>query len=179
MMVTVFSALLWLFVLISDQVQSPQMYIDPSESSFSVGELFTVDVKVSSITNLSAFEFRILFDKAVLSVVGSTRGALWNDPNYLWHAGEIDNSLGSIGFTAGAASSGSGPIGVNLDANGAVVFTITFRAIASGTSQVSLEEVLMCYVNGDTVSVEVTEGSVTVNVFLPGRPVLRSSSLGQ
>lgn len=172
-------AILWLLVLVLNQVQTPQIYIDPSERNLSVGELFTVDVKISSITDLSAFEFRILFDEAVLSAVSVARGASWSDPNYLWHAGEIDNLSGSIGFTAGAASSGSGPLGVGIDIAGAVVSTITFQAIASGSSMVWLADSLMCYLSGDTVTVEVTEGSVTVNVFLPGRPVLQSSFPGQ
>jgi len=152
------------------------MYIDPSERNLSVGELFTVDVKIGSVTDLSAFEFRILFDEAVLRAVGVAKGALWSDLNYLWHPGRIDNLSGSIGFTAGAASSGLGPAGVDVDTDGATVFTITFQAIASGSSMIWLVDVLVCYLSGDLVTVDVIEGSAVVAVFLPGRPVLKSSS---
>ena len=156
----------WLFAFISNSSQAQQIYISPDEVNTSIGASFTVDVMVSSITDLSAFEFRISFDETILDAVSVVKGALWNDSNYLWHTGQIDNSSGSIGFTSGAASSGSGPTGVSVDANGGILATITFQTNADGTSPVDLADVLMCYVNGNTVSTGVTNGTVTTNLTL-------------
>lgn len=159
--IPIFCVALWLFVLISSSSQAQYIYISPDEVNTSIGASFTVDVMVSSITDLSAFEFRISFDEAILDAVSVDKKALWSDPNYLWHTGQIDNSSGSIGFTSGAASSGSGPTGVSVDANGGILATVTFQTNADGTSPVDLADVLMCYVNGNTVDASVINGTVT------------------
>ena len=83
--------------LISGYSQAQQIYISPVELNASIGASFTMDVMVSDITNLSAFEFRISFNKDILNAVSVAKGALWNDSNYLWHTDQIDNASGTIG----------------------------------------------------------------------------------
>jgi len=142
--------------------QAQDIYIHPSQVDTSIGTSFTVDIMVGNITDLSTFEFRILFDKDILEAVSIARGPLWSDSNYLWRAGEIDNTSGIISFISGAASSGSRPVGDSVDNDGGVLATITFQAIAAGTSPVNLIDVLMYYVNGGIISISVANGNVKV-----------------
>ena len=67
----------WLFAVISSSSQAQQIYISPDVVNTVIGASFTVDVMVSSITDLSAFEFRISFDEAILDAVSVAKG--WTD----------------------------------------------------------------------------------------------------
>jgi PKD repeat protein len=156
------SPVLWLLMLISGPSYAQDIYIHPDRVDASVGGLFAVDVMVRNVADLSTFEFRISFDKDILEAVSAIRGSLWDDPDHLWHAGEIDNTSGIIGFTSGAAYSDSSPVGVSVDANGGVLATITFQAISAGTSPVGLTDVLMYCVSGDEISVNAVNGIVSV-----------------
>ena len=152
--------LVLLLAITSSYSYAQDIYVQPSETDTSVGELFSVDIMVRDITGLSTFELRVLFNKDVLEGVSLTRGSLWNDPDYLWHAGSIDNTSGTIGFTSGAASSGSEPFGINVDSNGGALATITFQAIAKGTSTIGLTDVLIYDVDGNGISVNAIDGTV-------------------
>jgi len=156
------SVVLLLLMLISGSSYGQDVYIHPDGIYTSVGELFTVDVMVRDVTDLSAFEFCISFDKDVLEAASVAKGLLWDDPDYLWHAGEIDNTSGIIDFTSGAAYSGSSPVGVSVDANGGVLAVIAFQAISAGTSPVDLTDVHTYDVNGYEMDANAANGIVEV-----------------
>ena len=71
-----------------------------SDLDLYIDELFVLNVYARNITDLSAFEFCISFNKDILNVVSIDKGAIWENSNYLWHTGEIDNISGNVGFTS-------------------------------------------------------------------------------
>ncbi len=152
-------ALVYSLAIVSGYLCAQDIYVQPSETDTSMGEFLNVDIMVRDVTGLSTFEFRVLFDKDILESVSLTKGSP-NDPDYLWHAGSIDNASGTIGFTSGAVSSGSEPFGINVDSNGAALATITFQAIAKGISTIGLTDVLIYDVDGNEVSVNAIDGTV-------------------
>ncbi|MGQ9609414.1 MAG: cohesin domain-containing protein [bacterium] len=138
--------------------------VSPNETNASVSEEFSIDVMVQNVTDLSTFEFRIAFNKDVLNAISVEKGILWDNPNYIWCAGEVDNSVGVIGFTSGASASESGPIGVSVGSDGGVLAKIRFRTIAEGISAISLTDVFMADVNGNEINTSVTNGLVNSTI---------------
>jgi len=161
-----------LFVLILLTLSVPcfsyaqEVYINPSVVNTIVGASFDVNVMVRNVSSLSAFEFRVSFNKSVLEAVSISKGSLWNNPNYLWYAGDnittIDNPLGMIDFTIGAASSETDPIGINVNNNGGSLATINFEVLAKGSSQITLNDVTISQVNGNIINAGVLNGYVNV-----------------
>ncbi len=153
----------WLFIIVSGASYAQQIYVNPGQVNASVGTSFAVDVMVRDATSLSAFEFGVSFDKDILQAVSVDKGSLWDNPDYPWHAGEINNLSGRIGFTSGAAFSGLGPGEVSVDADGGALARITFQVITEGASPLDLDSALICSVSGDIAGVDVTDGIVTTD----------------
>ncbi len=154
-------ALFFFSFLCSSYAQN--IYVVPNEVNISVNEEFNVEIMVQNVTELSTYEFRIAFNKDILSTINVEKGSLWDNPNYIWNPGEINNSSGTIGFISGASASESGPIGVNVGLDGGVLAKIRFRAITEGISPISLTDVFMADVNGNEISANIASGLVNVN----------------
>lgn len=155
--------LFFLSFLCSSYAQN--IFVSPNETNVSVNDEFSIDIMVRSLTELSTYEFRIVFNKNVLSAVSVEKGALWNNPAYIWQSGEIDNSAGVVGFISGACASGSGPIGINVNSDGGVLAKVRFKAVAEGISAISLTDVFMANVYGNEINVSIANG--LVNSIIP------------
>jgi hypothetical protein len=163
----------FIFVLILLTLSIPyfsyaqEIYINPSVVDTNVGASFNVNVMVRNIYGLSTFEFGVSFNKNVIEAVSMSKGSLWNNPSYLWYSGTIDNSLGMIDFTIGAASSETDPIGINVDNNGGSLATINFLVVGKGSSPITLNNVTINQVNGDIINAGVLNGYVNSINTLP------------
>src|ERR1700732_272328 len=74
--------------------------IQPSATNESVGNNFTLNVDISGVTDLAAFQFDIGFNPAVLSANGITEGSLLpSGRSTFFIPGTIDNGAGTIAFT--------------------------------------------------------------------------------
>lgn len=143
-----------------------------------VGDLFNVFVEVDSVIDLFAFQFDLNFDPAVLFANSTSEGAfLRSDGDATFFIpGTIDNSSGSITFTSDTL------IGAILGISGSgVLANINFHALAEGSSEVSLSNVVLLDSNIMDIQSETLDGTVWTKsgtaVPEPGILIFLSSGL--
>lgn len=130
-------------------------------SNPNVNDTFDVDIDVSSISDLYAFQFDLAFDPSLVSAVSITEGAfLPGGGTTFFIPGTIDNVGGTI--TANADSLIGAIPGVT--GSGTLV-QIQFTAIAPGTSALTLQNITLLdsTLTDITASATVDNGSVTIN----------------
>jgi general secretion pathway protein D len=132
--------------------------IESSPVTVSPGQTFTLDVDVSSVTDLYAFQFDIAFNPSVLDAVDINEGAfLPSGGTTFFITGTIDNMGGTISSNAdslfGAIS--------GVDGSG-VLATVDFIAIAPGDSAINILNESLLDSNFDTISDTTQSGDVQV-----------------
>lgn len=142
--------------------------IEPASIVAPVGSPVDLNVEVTDVTDLYAFQFDLAFDPAVLSATSITEGAfLSSGGGTVFIPGAIDNALGTITFTAGTLL-GSGP-GVS---GSGFLAEIQFEALSAGTSSISVSNVVLL----DSASADITavmeDGSVRIAVPEPSSGLL-------
>lgn len=136
----------------------PVLSISAAPSPATVGSTVGLDVLISGITDLYAYQFTLSFDPTVLqagsSVVGSfltTAGTTFSD------GGSIDNTTGSISFLFDSL------IGPIAGASGSGVLAhITFTAANAGSSSFSFSDVLFLDSALGDITVQVANASLQV-----------------
>jgi general secretion pathway protein D len=124
-----------------------------------VGDTFTVDIDVSGIADLYAFQFDLSFDPALLSAVSVVEGPfLQSGGTTFFIPGTIDNVGGTVTATADTLI---GPIpGVTGDGT---LVQFEFAALAPGTSDLSFaNEILLDSSLNEIANATFQNGSVTV-----------------
>jgi general secretion pathway protein D len=123
---------------------------------------------VSSVSDLTAFQFDISFDPAVLAAAGIAEGAfLSSGGTTFFSPGDIDNTAGLISFTAGTLL---GP-GAGVNGSGTLA-SLNFDAIALGTSPIALSNVILIDSTLAEIPSAVSGGSVRVTVIPEPGPAL-------
>jgi hypothetical protein len=133
--------------------------VDPSSTTVTVGETFSLDVDVSNISDLYAYQFDLTFTPGVLFATNVSEGPfLANGGDTFFLPGTIDNVGGTITFNAdtliGATSgvTGSGTLAV-----------FDFEALAAGPSPVAIANVFLLDSTGASIIPSSTgESIVTV-----------------
>jgi Cohesin domain/PEP-CTERM motif len=136
-----------------------QLEVAPASSTVSVGDIFAIDVNISDITDLAAFEFDLSFDPSIVQATGTiTEGSFFQSGGGFL-PGTIDNSLGTIVFNANTLL-GPGP---GLEGSGTLV-VFDFTAIAPGTSALNLDPTTFILLDssGAFINATTANGSVTV-----------------
>jgi len=126
-----------------------------------VGDTFDVDIDVSSISDLYAFQFDLAFNPSLVSAVSITEGVfLPGGGTTFFIPGTIDNVGGT--FTANADSLIGAISGVT---GSGILAQVEFTGIAPGTSGLSLQNITLLdsTLTDITASATVDKGSVTVN----------------
>ena len=129
----------------------------PAQTVFS-GNSFSVDISISDVTDLYAFQFDLGFDPQVINAMGIAEGPFLptGGPTFFL-PGTVDNASGTIAFTADTLQ---GPIaGVSGDGLLAVA---TFEAFAPGSSELDLENLFFLDSTGGGISVTIQSGEVSV-----------------
>ena len=107
----------------------PTVALTSEQVNATVGETFTLDITMSNFPTSEGGGVTVKFDPSILNVSNVTISSeVWNFVN---RAGEIDNNAGVISDILFSSFNG-----ISEDSN---VATITFSAISSGNSQISLE----------------------------------------
>ena len=107
----------------------PTVALTSEQVNVTVGETFTLDITMSDFPTSEGGGVTIQFDPSILYVSNVTiNSEVWNFVN---RVGEIDNNAGVISDILFSSFSG-----ISEDSS---VATITFNAIGSGNSQISLE----------------------------------------
>jgi hypothetical protein len=137
--------------------------IDPVSSSVNVGNSVTLDVNVSDVTNLYAFQFDLSFAPGTLSTVSIVEGSFLPTVGATFFIpGTIDNVGGTVASTADTLL-GSGP-GVNGSGTLAI---LTLTGLAPGTSSIGLSNVMLLNSSLGPISASLKNGSVMVSGMAP------------
>jgi len=139
---TVVGALIMLVAwspVLQAQQALPTLSIQPANTLATQGNGFSLDVSITDVTDLFAYQFDIAFDPAVLEAQSTTEGSLLpTGGSTFFIPGTIDNTKGLISFTADSL------IGAISGVNGTgVLAQLEFSAIGAGTSPVNLSNVIL------------------------------------
>lgn len=155
-----------LFVLAAPALAGTVNIQSPAQNVFQ-GNSFSVDISVSGVTDLYAFQFDLGFDPQVIEATGIAEGPflLAGGPTFFL-PGTIENTSGTIAFTADTLL---GPVpGVSGDG---VLAVATFEALAPGSSGLNLDNFFFLDSTGGGISVTVQPGSVSVSA-VPEPPTI-------
>lgn len=123
------------------------VYVDPLRSTASPGNLFTVDVRISGVKGLWAYEFRLMWDTALLNATKVTEGPflsaegahrtffnrkIYNEPDPKNVSGYVYVTCTLMGEPATAAASGSG-----------VLATVEFLVEKEGQTPLNLTDTVL------------------------------------
>lgn len=140
------------------------------QSSYNANEAIPVDVSISNVTDLYAFQFDLAFDPAVLSAQSVSEDGYFSSNGVAFLPGTVDNTAGTISFIADTLS-GSGP-GFTGSTQ---LATITFTALADGITSISPTELILL----DSTLSEISAGTAAATVNVLGTaPVPEPTSLG-
>lgn len=136
--------------------------LSPSNQTVNINDLFSVSVKVSSASDLiGAYDFGVLLGTAGVASLQSVTfsGALGAD------AIQTQSLPGSFAEVSLALSTlDLAP----LQSGAFTLATLNFKALAAGTTTVSLSPTLVGDFNGDAMSLALTDASVTVKGGMVG-----------
>lgn len=119
--------------------RATMLSVDPASSSPSLGSTFDLAVNISAVADLFGFQFDVEFDPTILAAQSATEGAfLPGAGSTFFIPGTIDNTAGTITFTAGSLI-GPGP---GADGSGTLAM-LEFTAIAAGSSNVLLTNTIL------------------------------------
>jgi hypothetical protein len=132
---------------------SPAGTVDPGES-------FTVQINVVPNTAIAGLQFNLSFDPALVSADSVAEGDLLSQDGAgtYFSAGQIDNDAGTISGVFGAIITP----GESVSTEGTFA-TITMTAASGGTCPLTLSSVVIGDASGQSVPVDLVNGSVSVN----------------
>jgi adhesin HecA-like repeat protein len=129
-----------------------------SPSTAAVGDTVTVDVDVSGVTDLYAFQFDLSFDPTILAAESEIEGTfLPGGGTTFFIPGTIDNVGGTIAATADTLL--SAVPGVSGDGTLAV---LTFTAIGTGTSPLTTSNAIPLDSGLNEIDFGLAQGSIIV-----------------
>lgn len=139
---------------------NPVLSLQSTPTPGVLGSSVSVDVLISGISDLYAYQFSLAFNPALLQFSSASEGAfLPGGGTTFWSAGSVDNSLGQISFTANSLI-GSIP-GVSGDG---VLARFNFQVAGVGSSALNFSDVLLLNAQLAELPVQINNGSLsTVN----------------
>jgi hypothetical protein len=155
---TIFAAVVLILIFSSSAFADAVVSIQPVSTTVGPGSTATLDVNISGVSDLYAFQFDVLFGPATVSETSdSESGFLATGGSTFFIPGAIDNIGGSVTATADTLI-GSIP-GVNGDGT---LATLVFTGLSSGTTSIDLANVILLDSNFTPISFSTEDGSVTV-----------------
>jgi hypothetical protein len=143
--------------------------INPVTTTVDTGTTFVVNVNISGVVDLYAYQFDIDFNPAVIQATSVIEGSfLPNGGATFFVPGAIDNTNGEINFSADTLLSAT--TGVS---GGGTLLQLDFKAIAPGTSAIVLPNNIDLILQDSTsalISSTQANGSVTVQGSVTGVP---------
>jgi len=151
--------------LVSSLQQETKVYIEPENVTASVGENFTISVKIANVTNLYGFDIQLRWGTAVLKYVSHTvfagkTGGVLNSPVLL-----LKNVIDESGYITGAANEStcwiaytsitSPPSGFN---GSGTAFNMTFQVIRDGECDIYLTYTELPDTSGNSIPHEREDG---------------------
>lgn len=134
------------------------IFIEPPDVTVH-GDVFSVDVNVSGVSDLFAFQFNIVFDPANLSALSVTEGELFASVGVFFAPSIFPGAITDISDSL----SGLGP-GISADGT---LASITFQVIGFGSTNVAITDVVLLDSNLNDISAITHGGTVTVPIPVP------------
>jgi general secretion pathway protein D len=137
---------------------APILSIEPPSLSVQLGKSFSLDVRISGVADLFAFQFDLAFNPLILSAGSITEGPfLPTGGATAFVAGTISNTMGAITATADTL------IGAIPGVNGSgVLASVDFQALNVGISPITLSSAILLDSDLNDIAVSVVDGSATV-----------------
>lgn len=153
-----------LAVAAAAQTAAPVLSLVPMPDPGVVGSPVMVEVALTGVADLYAYQFSLAFDPTVLQATMVTEGALLPaGGTTFFDGGSIDNTLGTISFTVGSLI-GALP---GVSGNG-VLANIGFDVTQAGMSPLVFSDVLLLDSNLLDLAVQVQNGTLVTAIPEPG-----------
>ena len=121
-----------------------------------VGAPVSVDLVLTDVVDLYAYQLSLSFDPSLLQVTGVAQGALLpGGGSTFFDGGSVNNTLGSISFMFDSLV--GGVPGVN---GTGVLATVSFDVVGTGTSTLAFADTLFLDSGLADISVQITNGSL-------------------
>ena len=135
----------------------PVLSLNVTPNPVAIGGMVAVDVVITGVLDLYAYQFDLSFDPAVLVATGVTEGAfLPLGGTTQFFPGSLNNTLGLVSFTIGSLN-GAVP-GVN---GSGTLASLSFNVGALGMSTLQLSNVVLLDSNLADLPVQLQGGTVT------------------
>lgn len=146
------------------QTAAPVLSLVPTPNPGVVGSPVMVEVALTGVADLYAYQFSLAYDPAVLQATSVSEGALLPAGGTTFFVGgTIDNTLGTISFTVGSLI-GALP---GVSGNG-VLANIGFDVMQAGMSPLVFSDVLLLDSNLLDLTVQVQNGTLVTAIPEPG-----------
>ena len=138
---------------------SATISIQPVPTNVNFGQTFSVNVVMSGVADLFAYQFDLGFDPSVVAATGITEGAFLSSGGATFFlSGVVDNIGGTISNTADSLV---GPVS-GVSGSG-VVATASFTAVGPGATSINLLSMSLLDSTLSDISATVQNGDVTVS----------------
>lgn len=150
-------------VSLSWQSDGLAVRVDPPVKNVGLRQSFTVQVVVDGAVDLGAFQFELLYDPAVVTVTDVVLGPLLGGTGRTAQSigPNVDSGAGMVSFAAFSFGSQAGPAGTGTLA------ILTFAALSSGTTDLTLQGVVVTDTMAQVQSASVEGGRVVVAAPAP------------
>ena len=140
--------------------ETPEIFVDPEESTANVGATFTVNINISNAVGVAGWDIHVRFDPTILVVSGYASGG------FLEQAGPtlsmvFDNksNLGYVGLALTLSQLGS------ASGNGTLA-RITFKVLSPGTSAIHLYDTILTDESNNEITHTTTDGLFTLTALV-------------
>jgi hypothetical protein len=134
------------------------LFTNPGAIDVSVGETVTLDISVSSISDLYGYQFNIEYNPGVLGFVSLADGTFLTGTStqpFCMAPAATSGVLSNIACTRTGAVGGVSGTGL--------LKRITFRTLASGTSNVAISNAKLVNSASNTITTQVMSGQISVS----------------
>lgn len=146
----------------------PVLSISPAAADAVVGSSVAVDVRITDVTDLYAFQFSLSFDPALLQGRAATEGSFFGaGGNTFFGGGTVDNATGRIAYVIDTLL-GQSP---GVSGSGSLA-RIVFDVVAPGTSALSFANVLFLTSAQNDISLQIENSAITAAVPEPASLLL-------
>ncbi|NPE31004.1 hypothetical protein HNV12_24225 [Methanococcoides sp. SA1] len=159
--VTIITIFLLLLVFGCFNSTATEITLEPSTQIATTGESFTVDVFVSPGTAIAGLQFDLEFDSSKIQVDSVSEGLLFSQNGALtfFNAGSIDNNAGTLSGVYSLIMGSPGVVGPESAAS----ITMSVKEQATGTSTISLKNVIISDSLGFAIEALVRNTTLTIN----------------
>ncbi len=111
---------------------STELAVDPSVSTVAAGDVFSVNVNVTGVANLTAWQLNIYYLKALVNCTGVAEGDFLKSGGETYFGQNITNNYNS---THGRILAYSTLLGMNSVSGDGVILNVTFKALSGGRTE--------------------------------------------